>query len=129
MSQYNKIPSRLVMKKGVDYCEICDNGKGRSIDVYISYDDKFGFISCMQCKDIAKRYAQDWKDNGYGDANILQGKQLKVKRSCGTIETNWKLDNEKQFIYIDSFGSQLVSCTNADYYKWVNIEELLELNM
>jgi hypothetical protein len=89
----------MIMKKGVDYCEICNNGTGRSVDIYISVEDKFGFISCLDCKDIAIQEANNWKNNKYGDANILQGKQLKVKRSSGIIETNWMLDDTKQFIY------------------------------
>ena len=128
MSEYIPRPSRMVMKPAINYCEFCINSKGISYDMYISYDERFGYISCYECKDKSKKAAEDWKANEYGKANFLQGKELKVKRSSGIIETNWKLDENKKFIFLDYCGREHVFCTNIEYYKWVLISELLELN-
>ncbi len=123
-------PFRLVMIKCQDFCQFCENPKGGVYNHYINFDYKIGFLSCEKCNNKANDAVEEWfATEAWGDANFLRNKNIKIKRSSGDIESNWKLDKEKPFVEMIK-GSKAVHCIKDDglISKYCLISDLLELN-
>ena len=70
------------------------------------------------------------KTKAYGKANALKGKCIKIQRSSGIIEDNWKLSQHFIEPLVDEHGVERVCVVNAndEIEKWVNTHKLIELN-
>jgi hypothetical protein len=123
-------PQRLVMIRIVDVCSFCKDPKGHALLYLVSQDDNYGFLSCPNCTFIAENAVKDWIDKfAYGSANHLKNKSLKVRRTSGVIEDNWRLSSTSTMIYYDVIGKECVKLINGEQiYKMVPIDDLLLLN-
>ena len=123
-------PFRLVMIKCKDFCQFCDDPKDDVFTHYISVEYKYGFLSCDKCIDKATSAVNEWfATEAWGDVNYLRHKNIKVKRSSGIIEDDWKLDKERPFV--ETIGeSKAVNCIKDDgsITKCCFISDIVEWN-
>lgn len=125
-------PIRLVLFVGYNNCHFCDNPQGPCRLHYVSWNDRAGFISCLNptCLKNAEKAVIYWERNyAYGRANFLRNTSLFVKRSSGIVEPGWCL-SKTDTIVIDSKNGDCVVCCNLtkNLTKLVNIDELIQLN-
>ena len=123
-------PCRLTMFRCVDNCQFCPNPKGDVFCHYVCVEDHHGFLSCTECCELAEEAVEEWNTNeAYGRANKFRNKTIKVKRSSGIIEEDWKL-NEKYTMAVHTSKGEVVHCVNNDknISKWIKIDDLLEWN-
>jgi len=123
-------PHCLTMVRIVDNCQFCKEPKGNVYSYYVCFVNRYGFLSCSNCRKVAEKAVKDWHENdSYGSANFLRNKTFKVKRSDGTIDNDWTLNKENTLShFIDT--EEFVSCvkSNNTITKFVRIKELIELN-
>jgi hypothetical protein len=123
-------PFRLVMIKCKDFCQFCPNPDGDVYNHFISFDHHFGFLSCYNCLSKGKLAVTNWIENkAYGNANHLRNMEVKVRRTSGTVESDWQLNELNPFVE-NIEGTSCVHVVKSDksINKWVNIDELIELN-
>jgi hypothetical protein len=124
------VPFRLTMIRFMDNCQFCPNPMGNVYCHYVSVNDKYGFLSCYSCISTAKQAVKEWHENeSYGTANHLKNKAIRVRRSNGSIETDWVLDEYSTLTYFVG-SDECVSCIKSDktIVKTIRICDLLELN-
>ena len=122
-------PRRLVFMKFVDICMYCENPKGESYIRYVYLEDKFGYISCENCKHRLADSVKIWEnDLAYDKANHLKNKKIKIQRSSGIIENGWELSCPITRTDEDNFS--LIQCFNEEHkiYKWCKLDDILKLN-
>lgn len=123
-------PFRLTMIRIIDNCQFCKDPKGDVYCHYVCTENKYGFLSCPNCRTVAAEAVKDWHENdSYGGANFLRNKTFKVKRSNGTIDNDWILNKDNTLTYYIGFD-ECVSCIKSDktIVKSVRINDLIELN-
>jgi hypothetical protein len=123
-------PFRLVMIKCKDFCQFCDDPKDDVFIHYITVEHKYGFLSCEKCRNKATDAVNEWfATEAWGDVNYLGHKNIKVKRSSGIIEDDWKLDKERPFIETIN-ESKVVHCIKDDgsLTKCCFISDIVEWN-
>ncbi len=124
-------PRYMSMMKCVNDCMFCENPKGPTYAHHISVYEKIGYLSCGNCIEKAKSHVTNWLDTkAFGGANRLRGKNIKVKRSSGEIESDWRLDENQPSVYNNWTGQAYVHCVNytLQLEKGCTVDELLELN-
>lgn len=123
-------PQRLVMIKIFDNCHFCCNPKGNIIITYISIPENFGFISCNKCINKAENAKKYWfETQAFGPVKHLKGINLNIKRSNGTIEDGWVLNND--IPTIDEINNELVvNCINykLNISRWCLVDNIIEMN-
>jgi hypothetical protein len=118
----------------IDACDFCD-----SVEIpgpymyYISIETKSGWVSCSneKCKRKGEAaLAHYMRTKAYGRANIFRGKSVKVKRTSGHIEDNWKLSRHFVEPAVDASGNERVCVVNEteEIEKWVSIDHILQWN-
>jgi hypothetical protein len=133
ITQYNVesiVPRRLVFIPEQNYCQFCDTGKGYVICHFVSLHDNYGFMSCDNCSSIAEKHTDNWiATHCYGSAKHLRNRSLKIRRSSGSIDDGWFLDDQRTMVY-KAGDDDCVSCVKReeDLQKLVRISALLELN-
>jgi hypothetical protein len=124
-------PRHLTFLKCSDDCSFCENPKGQTYIHYISIFEKSGYLSCENCIEKGKYHVANWfETKAFGKANRLQNKNIKIKRSSGIIESDWKLDKNFPSTFDHCNGQMYVYCINdtLQIEKCCSIDELLELN-
>ena len=121
-------PRRLVfLQLG---CMFCKEPQGESYITYVALEDKFGYISCADCRKKMQAAVEFWRTHrAYGQANHLKERtDLKVRRSNGDIEAGWRLNNP--LVRFEDNGIVTIRCYNAEKNigRWCPMETILELN-
>jgi hypothetical protein len=135
MQEQDEYPSyRRLTFISVDACDFCDKVEEPGPYLYyISIETKNGWVTCANegCKQKGQA-ALDYymQTKAYGKANGLKGKCIKIQRSSGKVEENWKLSQHFIEPLVDENGVERVCVVNAseEIEKWVNIDKLIELN-
>lgn len=114
-----------------DFCQNVDN-PGPFMH-YISFETKNGWVSCsnQRCKKMGDDAVKEYmRTKAYGKVNSLKNSFIKIKRTSGCIESNWKLSPVYVEPTVDQFGVERVCVVNEteEIEKWVNVEKILELN-
>ena len=125
-------PYRLTYISTMTDCQFCSNPTGEVYCHEIKY--LFGFISCKECENKAKEAITEWYEkHAYGRANHLQKKELKIRRSDGTIEYGWYLHDV--IVNVDHLNQEYIKCVNSlqpienvTLTRNCYIDMLLELN-
>ncbi len=118
----------------MDACDFCDK-----VDTpgpflfYISIETKNGWVTCSNesCKKKGEAALDHYmKTRAYGKANIFKGKCIKVQRSSGEVEHDWKLSSSFVEPIIDDQGVERICVVNnsEEIEKWVDIRKILEWN-
>jgi hypothetical protein len=70
------------------------------------------------------------RTKAYGKANVFRGKVMKVKRTSGHIEDNWKLSTQFVETVTDNNGIERVCVVNetGEIEKWVSVDQVLQWN-
>ena len=124
-------PIRLVMISCVDNCQFCDNPKGEVFVKYLDLDNRYGFLNCKNCNDIADDIVEEWySTKAWGTANCFRNKNIKIKRSSGDFESDWKLNKQKPFVETIQENDEVVNCIKDDgsIMKYCSISDLFEWN-
>lgn len=115
-------PITLVCVKLVDNCLFCQNPKGNVYLKYVCIELKKGYYSCDNCKDIMHAQIINWHNNhAYGDAKHLKDLVIKIKRSNGDIQDNYKIISPVVL-------SNKIFCSNTFISRWCDIDEIIFLN-
>jgi len=115
-------------------CDFCDKVEEPGPYLYyISIETKNGWVTCANegCKQKGQAALDHYmQTKAYGKANGLKGKCIKIQRSSGVMEDNWKLSQHFIEPLIDEHGVERVCVVNAteEIEKWVNTHKLVELN-
>ena len=118
----------------VDACDFCDRVETPGPYMYyISIETKNGWVTCSNetCKRKGEAALGHYmRTKAYGRANIFRGKMMKVKRTSGFIEDNWKLSRHFVEPVVDASGNEHVCVVNEteEIEKWVIVDEVLQLN-
>lgn len=127
-------PYRRLTFISIDACDFCDKVEQPGpFMYYISIETKNGWVTCANeaCKKKGEE-ALDYymKTKAYGEANMLKGKCIKIQRSSGVVEDDWKLSRQFVEPFVDEHGVKRVCVVNAtnEIEKWVCIHKLIELN-
>lgn len=131
----NDYPSyRRLTLLSMDACDFCDKVEQPGPYLfYISIETKNGWVTCANeaCKERGHAALDHYmKTKAYGKANPLKGKCIKIQRSSGVVENDWKLSQHFVEPLVDEHGIQRVCVVNAtdEVEKWVNTQKLIELN-
>ena len=123
-------PWRLTMISMGKNCMFCKEPQGESYITYVALEDKFGYISCAECREKMQAAVEFWRTHmAYGQANHLKERtDLKVRRSNGDIEAGWRLNNP--LVRFEDNGIVTIRCYNAEKNigRWCPMETILELN-
>jgi hypothetical protein len=118
----------------MDACDFCDKVETPGPYLfYISIETKNGWVTCSNdsCRKKGEAALDHYmKTCAYGKANIFKGKCIKVRRTSGEIEDNWKLSNSFVEPLIDDNGVERVCVVNAseEIEKWIDIKKIFEWN-
>jgi hypothetical protein len=118
----------------MDACDFCDKVETPGPYLfYISIETKNGWVTCSNdsCRKKGEAALDHYmKTRAYGKANIFKGKCIKVRRTSGEIEDNWKLSSSFVEPLIDDNGVERVCVVNAseEIEKWIDIKKILEWN-
>jgi len=122
-------PCRLVFIQIQKNCMFCTTPKGESYTQYVNLPERMGYIYCEDCKELANKATQHWKENiAFGEANYLRDRDIKIKRTSGVIESGWELHSP--FTHTNDQGIEMIQCYHKtqDMARWCKLEEILELN-
>jgi hypothetical protein len=132
----NVIPTRLTFCPASGACMFCTTPKGDTEAYYIKY--LLGFLTCSdeKCKKIAQDFIADLEKKNKFIQDIYSKNNVLVKRTNGTIESNWTIDYTDSFIgcvsCIDDIddGTVVVHVQQdvTGLSKYVPYNEFLELN-
>ena len=135
MQEHDEYPSyRRLTFLSIDACDFCEQVEEPGPYLfYISIETKNGWVTCANetCKKKGQAALDHYmKTKAYGKANALKGKCIKIQRSSGIIEDNWKLSQHFIEPLVDEHGVERVCVVNAndEIEKWVNTHKLIELN-
>jgi len=118
----------------MDACDFCDKVETPGPYLfYISIETKNGWVTCSNdsCRKKGEAALDHYmKTRAYGKANIFKGKCIKVRRTSGEFEDNWKLSNSFVEPLIDDNGVERVCVVNAseEIEKWIDIKKIFEWN-
>jgi hypothetical protein len=118
----------------VNACDFCDSVETPGPYMYyISIETKNGWVTCSNetCKRKGEAALDHYmRTKAYGKANIFRGKSMKVKRTSGRIEDNWKLSTQFVETVTDDGGNERVCVVNetGEIEKWVNVDHILQWN-
>jgi hypothetical protein len=118
----------------VNACDFCDCVETPGPYMYyISIETKNGWVTCSNetCKRKGEAALDHYmRTKAYGKANIFRGKTMKVKRTSGFIEDNWKLSTQFVETVTDDSGNERVCVVNetGEIEKWVSIDHILQWN-
>ena len=123
-------PFRTTFISTQDYCQFCKFPSGPVYVHSICMEDHFGFVSCENCRQVAKVAINEWLDTkSFGRAHHLMDKSINIRRSSGNIESGWKLYiKDPQIKIIDNI--EYVMCIDSEnkITKMSNIDDILSLN-
>ena len=122
-------PRRLVMIQIKNNCMFCEDPQGPSFITYVHFEELVGYIYCANCEDTAVECSKYWSNNvAFGKAKYLQGRDIKIKRTSGIIESGWELSNP--FIRTNHKGIDTIHCYNKaqDLGRWCELDNILGLN-
>ena len=84
-------PFRLTMIRFQDNCQFCTNPKGDVLTYYVSFPDRWGFLSCAKCSQVAEKAANEWLERkGHTTTCVSKaircgrGRDCTQKRRTGT---------------------------------------------
>ena len=123
-------PFRTTFISAQDSCQFCENPSG---DVYvhnICVEERFGFVSCINCTELAKTAIIEWLDTeAFGRAHNLMEKSINIRRSSGIIESGWKLYIKDPQVKIIN-NIEYIMCIDSEekITRMCTIDEILELN-
>jgi hypothetical protein len=115
-------------------CDFCDSVETPGPYMYyISIETKNGWVTCSNetCKRKGEAALNHYmQTKAYGKANIFRGKLVKVKRTSGFIEDNWKLSTQFVETITDTNGIERVCVVSEDdqIEKWVSVDHILQWN-
>jgi hypothetical protein len=118
----------------VNACDFCDSVETPGPYMYyISIETKNGWVTCSNetCKRKGEAALDHYmRTKAYGRANIFRGKLMKVKRTSGFIEDNWKLSTQFVEPVTDDGGNERVCVVNetGEIEKWVSVDNILQWN-
>jgi|Laugresu1bdmlbdd_1035124.scaffolds.fasta_scaffold06352_2 hypothetical protein len=124
---------RLVLIS-VNACDFCDSVETPGPYMYyISIETKNGWVTCSNemCKSKGEAALDHYmRTKAYGRANVFRGKMVKVKRTSGHIEDNWKLSKHFVEPVLDASGNERVCVVNEteEIEKWVSVDHVLQWN-
>lgn len=119
-----------------NYCMFCKDAYGPTYCVYsnplnIHRENEYGYITCFYCKIVAESIFASIRTKGYAKLSCL-GKTIKIKRSSGVLEPEWKLSTEYGkdglFVITPSFELFVICVGPTGIEKCATIQELLLWN-
>jgi hypothetical protein len=119
----------------IDACDFCDKVENPGPYLYyISFETKNGWVTCANeaCKKKGQSAVDHYmRTKAYGKANCLKGKCIRIQRSSGIVEDNWKLSQHFIEPLVDESGIERVCVVNAtnEIEKWVSVHKLIEFNI
>lgn len=121
-------PTRISNITSLNKCQFCSGHHDRTM--FVSVDYNIGFICCSNCNEAMELTIEDWnKNKAFGSARIFEGRTIKIRRSDGVIEDNWKLDILESYVRIID-NKEFIVCEqiNGHARELVSIDNIFELN-